>query len=126
MKQCPECRRIYDDETLKFCLDDGASLLYGPGDSDPATHIIGSAHVTSEDPTRTFRSGDIPSESIPSTIKAKSGSKAKLTMAAVGFAVLILAIAFLGYRYINSNRSGQIGSIAVMPFVNASGDANTE
>ena len=30
MKLCPECRRDYYDETLIFCLDDGARLLSGP------------------------------------------------------------------------------------------------
>jgi TolB-like protein/Flp pilus assembly protein TadD len=29
MKFCPECRREYDN-TMMFCLDDGAELLYGP------------------------------------------------------------------------------------------------
>lgn len=27
MKQCPQCRRLYDDETMNFCLDDGAGLV---------------------------------------------------------------------------------------------------
>src|SRR5688572_20549952 len=26
MKQCPECKRTYGDETLNFCLDDGSRL----------------------------------------------------------------------------------------------------
>jgi TolB-like protein/tetratricopeptide (TPR) repeat protein len=30
MKRCPECLRDYFDETLNFCLDDGAHLLAGP------------------------------------------------------------------------------------------------
>jgi TolB-like protein/Tfp pilus assembly protein PilF len=30
MKRCPECRRDYTDETLNFCLDDGARLVEGP------------------------------------------------------------------------------------------------
>src|SRR4051794_13222285 len=29
MKRCPECLRDYFDETLNFCLDDGAHLLAG-------------------------------------------------------------------------------------------------
>lgn len=33
MKRCPECLRDYYDETLLFCLDDGARLLTGPGSS---------------------------------------------------------------------------------------------
>jgi TolB-like protein/tetratricopeptide (TPR) repeat protein len=31
MKRCPQCRRDYYDESLLFCLDDGATLLSGPG-----------------------------------------------------------------------------------------------
>jgi len=30
MKRCPECLRNYTDETLNFCLDDGARLVDGP------------------------------------------------------------------------------------------------
>ena len=30
MKRCPECLRDYSDETLNFCLDDGARLVSGP------------------------------------------------------------------------------------------------
>src|SRR4051794_24461132 len=37
MKRCPECLRDYFDETLNFCLDDGARLVSGPftGQLDP-------------------------------------------------------------------------------------------
>jgi TolB-like protein len=37
MKRCPECLRNYFDETLNFCLDDGARLVSGPftGQLDP-------------------------------------------------------------------------------------------
>jgi len=39
MKRCPECGREYDN-TMMFCLDDGAELLYGPASMDePATAI---------------------------------------------------------------------------------------
>ena len=27
MKECPTCSRVYADESLRFCLDDGASLI---------------------------------------------------------------------------------------------------
>src|SRR5829696_1097956 len=52
MKRCPECMRDYTNETLNFCLDDGAALLDGPAVlsepgavatgalSEPATEII--------------------------------------------------------------------------------------
>ncbi len=33
MKRCPQCGREYDN-TMMFCLDDGAELLYGPRRAD--------------------------------------------------------------------------------------------
>ncbi len=40
MKRCPKCGREYDN-TMMFCLDDGAELLYGPAsDSEAATAIL--------------------------------------------------------------------------------------
>ncbi|MBK6724503.1 MAG: hypothetical protein IPG58_14910 [Acidobacteria bacterium] len=40
MKQCPECGREYDN-TMLFCLDDGAELLYGPARSEPGAIATG-------------------------------------------------------------------------------------
>lgn len=37
MKRCPECRRDYLDDTLRFCLDDGSELLEGPSSFDTPT-----------------------------------------------------------------------------------------
>lgn len=39
MKRCPECRRDFYDDTLTFCLDDGARLVEGPASEEPATAI---------------------------------------------------------------------------------------
>ena len=41
MKRCPECLRDYFDETLNFCLDDGARLVSGPftGQLDPTVML---------------------------------------------------------------------------------------
>ena len=40
MKRCPECRRDYYDDRLLYCLDDGTSLLDGPGDGESKTAIF--------------------------------------------------------------------------------------
>ncbi len=40
MKRCPECGREYDN-TMMFCLDDGAELLYGPARSESGTVATG-------------------------------------------------------------------------------------
>ena len=59
MKRCPECRRDYYDDTLRYCLDDGNALLEGPASVyEPATAILPGFGVrplggsSSESPTR--------------------------------------------------------------------------
>ena len=44
MKQCPQCDRNYDDDTLRFCLEDGALLkpLGAPAADPNATLVYGS------------------------------------------------------------------------------------
>ena len=50
MKRCPECGRDYNDETLNFCLDDGAELLFGPKSFDePQTAILSDPDASADD-----------------------------------------------------------------------------
>ncbi len=127
MKRCPECRRDYYDDSLAFCLEDGAALIQGsvPSPDEPATQII-SPHVTSEDPTRSFRSTDIPSGSIPAIQQTRGKPKTKTLLIASLAAIGMLAAGFFGYKFYSSTGSRQIESIAVMPFVNETGSAEVE
>jgi Tol biopolymer transport system component len=58
MKRCPECRKDYFDDSLLYCLDDGAQLLSGSGAVEPATAILSVDPVSNEDPT-----GQVPDDS---------------------------------------------------------------
>ena len=58
MKQCPECGREYDN-TMMFCLDDGAELLYGPAVSEPPASVGGQFD---EPQTAILHSTDVPGE----------------------------------------------------------------
>lgn len=40
MKRCPECGKDYLDDSLSYCLDDGARLVQGPVTNEPATAIF--------------------------------------------------------------------------------------
>src|SRR3981081_89822 len=55
MKRCPTCNRKYEDDTLKFCLEDGTALSDAARDANPpATEILPRAQPTlksSADPT---------------------------------------------------------------------------
>ncbi|HEU5132206.1 MAG TPA: hypothetical protein VFT26_08895, partial [Pyrinomonadaceae bacterium] len=52
MKRCPECMRDYYDDSLFYCLDDGASLLDGPATFNAAkTEAYNSPMRIGEEPT---------------------------------------------------------------------------
>jgi len=120
MKRCPECKRAYKDDSFDYCLDDGATLVYGPGNSDPtATAILDM--LPSEAPT-SLKTADDPSET------GGGRSSRKLSFLA-GFVILALAATFITYRSfsggstIRTNLSDgfmaasqpQIRSLAVLP-----------
>lgn len=46
MKICPKCNKTYADESLNFCLDDGAVLKQAGGDSLPETVMMSSPPPT--------------------------------------------------------------------------------
>ncbi|HVQ56102.1 MAG TPA: tetratricopeptide repeat protein [Pyrinomonadaceae bacterium] len=130
MKRCPECRRDYYDGTLLYCLDDGAPLLEGPASADdPATAILSepgavpTGSLPSEAPTRTLDPYSDPAGSV----QIPSQASARNTVIAVGIgAVLVATLGIGAYLYYNRGSSKQIESIAVMPFVNESGNPDVE
>jgi len=135
MKRCPECRRDYTDETLNFCLDDGARLLDGPASMDePATAILSESPVFagglygSESATRAQIHSTGQTAILPTgasiTSKAK-GFDRRLILAPLALAIIVLGGSF-GYRYYKTASGGPINSIAVLPFENRSGSGDTE
>lgn len=139
MKRCPECRRDYYDDTLVFCLDDGAVLLEGPATDESKTVLFGAnftdepqtailTNSPSEAPTK-HKIGDIEKTAVLPTSKAEkaidnaSQSPKKIWLVAALAAVLAIG-GFFGYKYLTPTK--QISSIAVLPFTNESGNADVE
>ena len=106
MKRCPECRRDYFDETLVFCLDDGAQLVDGPG-----------ADLPSESPTRVLPTTDA---------KSADASRRNSIIAGIIGVSIVTALGIGSYLYYGRGASKQIDSIAVMPFVNESGNPDVD
>ena len=151
MKRCPECGREYDN-TMMFCLDDGAELLYGPARSEPGAAATG--FPADEPQTAVLPSMAVPGEALTraqinttqqtailgtgaeaesreslgglSERQSLSAHRAAKPVAALVVAVLVLVGGFLGYRYFSAASSKQINSIAVLPFENRSGSSDTE
>src|SRR5688572_7973769 len=136
MKRCPECRRDYYDDTLSFCLADGAELVYGLADDEAATAILAESRSAAE-----FRDGDETRRQIH-TAASEAGRGGNLgddverrsffgqpgtkPLVALVLSVIILVAGFYGYRYFSTTGSKQVDSIAVMPFVNEGGEADLE
>lgn len=120
MKTCPKCSRTYPDETLNFCLDDGEWLTDISEADESATAIL-SGELPNQPATRTLEPTPASGLSIE-----KIETKARSIMVAAVVFVLVSALAIGGYLYYGRGVSKQIESIAVMPFVNESGNPDVE
>src|SRR5690349_14163397 len=126
MKRCPECGRNYNDDSMSFCLDDGAELLFGPAQHEPATAILGAYGVppsgggaddnatqllvrttTGEDPRSAIRH---PQSGGPAEGGTPNAFDRRLLLAPIALVVIVLG-GFFGYKYLSLTTT-QINSIA--------------
>src|SRR5688572_26790916 len=144
MKRCPQCNRIETDETLKFCRVDGATLVNESSGlaGEAGTAPLGTSHDASEVHTSilphntqanvnrvTGPTTTLPQVSTGSTHELSKPRPRKALLIAIA-AVVILGIGIIGVsvakRFSASKSGPAIESIAVLPFVNKSGDTNSE
>ena len=120
MKRCPECKRDYFDDTLLYCLDDGAHLLEGPATSARITEVLPSSDTPGEAVTAILPGG---THGLTTALdRGRSISRLRGTIILLSI-LLIAVIGLFTYRYyFDPNK--QIASIAVLPFVNESGNAD--
>jgi TolB-like protein/cytochrome c-type biogenesis protein CcmH/NrfG len=139
MKRCPQCNRLESDDALAFCRVDGATLISESGSvgDEAGTARFGSGAVSSEGetsilPNQTNRTtGPTTVLSTPTSSTAESLTKTKPRRTKIIIVVILTAaVAAVTAIVVNSFRSRSsaksIDSIAVMPFVNASGNAELD
>jgi len=136
MKRCPSCHRVYSDETLNFCLDDGARLTgYEIGEKEQATAILPTSmapgHAASnveEGPTRIFGrpvdGADSSSEKGRNNLAAIARGRTPYLLLSFGVLVLSAALAF--FWFTPFREKSLIKSIAVLPLANDSSGADVE
>ena len=141
MKRCPQCNRVEADDTLVFCRSDGAALIDASGSlsGDLNTAKFGSGPVLSEIDTsllpqtsttpeiirNTGPTTALPAAQFPGTTRDLTKPKRRrFVLATIGIALVVIVA--LGYFYWSRSRTTAIQSIAVMPFVNASGNADLD
>lgn len=128
MKRCPECRRDYYDDSLVYCLEDGSPLIQGsvPSPDEPQTAILHETVAPNQAATRaqmhtTGQTAVLPTGTADVAGRRHFDRRILLAPAAL---ILIVLGGLSGYRYFSAG--AQIGSIAVMPFVNETGNADVE
>jgi TolB-like protein/Tfp pilus assembly protein PilF len=141
MKRCPQCNRVETDDALVFCRADGTALVSDSGliNGDAGTMKLGSGAVSREIETSilphtptapginrpTAPTTVLPTTQTPSTTQELSKPRRRGFLIAP-LALVVIVIAVAGYFYLSRNHKTAIESIAVMPFVNESGNADVE
>src|SRR4029453_16207028 len=146
MKRCPQCNRVEADDTFGFCRVDGTTLLRDSGSvgvgaktikfegtADPGeihTSLLpnantGNALIRATAPTATLPATEEISE--PPRVVSKSSWRLRIAMLLGLLLIGILSIYLYSRRTeTKTNASPQIESVAVMPFLNASGNSDAE
>jgi TolB-like protein/Tfp pilus assembly protein PilF len=140
MKRCPQCNRFENDDTLVFCRADGTALMSDSAtvDAEAGTVKLSSAPVSSKIETSvlpltsttpeinrpTGPTAALPAQAPGATHELGKPKRPGFVIASIALAVVVIAIA--GYFYLSRNYKPTIESIAVMPFVNESGNADVE
>ncbi|HJZ80857.1 MAG TPA: hypothetical protein VKD91_10945 [Pyrinomonadaceae bacterium] len=139
MKRCPTCNRAESDEALKFCRVDGTALVADSGSvsADAGTVTFGSAesseiatsilpHLTESNINRaTAPTTVLPPQSAGSPTQKFAKSNRAKPLLAIG-AVLMIVSVVGGFFYLRGKRERTIESVAVLPFENRSGSADSE
>jgi hypothetical protein len=94
MKRCPTCGRRYDDDTLNFCLEDGANLSFG---QDSESTLISPSPTVSITPR--------PTVSLNAAQQAPSSPLRWILFAAIIVAVIILGGGIVGALIYNATKS---------------------
>lgn len=140
MKRCPQCNRGETDEALLFCRVDGTPLVRASDavGEDEGTISFDSSPPPGETKTRILPTGDTHTRATaPTTVlerlrssrdmREPSKPKARRAVWVALATVILIALAASTYFYLSRRGAGAAkSSIAVLPFQNAGGSADTE
>ncbi|HMQ02590.1 MAG TPA: hypothetical protein PKD26_01565 [Pyrinomonadaceae bacterium] len=110
MKRCPECRKVYLDDSLLYCLDDGTPLVQGTvsgsaATDESATAILSGDRVSGESLTKHLQADGTPSGSRSVTFSLPAFLAGPRLPWVVAGALALVAMAF-AYGYFNRSSSG--------------------
>src|SRR6476646_2966052 len=112
MKRCPECRKDYFDDSLMYCLDDGAQLVPGSVGDEPATAILSGDPMSNDDLTKQISAGTTTSSTNSVTFRVPAFlSNEKLPWIAAILMALIASV--FAYAYFDHRTDHQLQAIRV-------------
>src|SRR6266567_1320727 len=143
MKLCPKCNRVETDDALVFCRADGTALVSdsSPPSSEAGTAKLGTTSAATEIQTSVLphtTDAAISRSTAPTTVlhaqpMVTSGALAKPKRRKIATAIVVIVTAIVAATsaifvdsYLSRKHAKSIESIAVMPFVNESGNADVE
>jgi hypothetical protein len=141
VKRCPQCNRVEPDDSLAFCRTDGSPLAI---DTDAVSEVETSllpnitfdegrsrstgptTVLSAPDAHPTTRALNKADDASPSDQARKHVASTRNSLIAGAVDILLVTVLGVG-SYLKYGRLGQpINSIAVMPFVNESGNTDVE
>src|SRR5262245_45332194 len=141
MKRCPQCNRVETDEALKFCRVDGTTLI---GESSGFADETGSAQpgadagevhtsILPQNTQANVHRVTGPTTTLPTAYAPPTGTLSKsslrnllIAIAIVVVVALVIAGFFISKKFSAARPEHGIESVAVLPFENASGNADSE
>jgi len=143
VKRCPKCNRVETDHALVFCRVDGATLVSSSAElgGEPGTAKLGAPSGPTEIETSILpqltnagvNRGTGPTTLLATTtpvatdVLAKSKRRRTVLIVTVIAAAMATTVSiFVVSSYLSRRPKRSIESIAVLPFVNKSGDVNSE
>src|SRR5215470_7451337 len=135
MKRCPQCNRIENNQALKYCRVDGATLVSEssslggeagsaqPGSDASEVHTSILPHRTDANINRgTAPTTVLPAKQAASTTGQLVKPKRRKALIVVSLASVVVITLTIGDSFFfTRNRTATIESIAVLPFENRSG-----
>jgi len=98
MKRCPECRKDYVDDSLLYCLDDGAALVQGSVVTESETAVLSSVSFDGGEPTALLSGPAVTDEEVRSVTRGRLAT-ARLPWFVTGLVTLglIAALVFIAF-----------------------------
>ena len=125
MKNCPTCKRNFDDETLNFCLEDGSILTslvdevetrlsFRPLENDSIVTKISNYNPKSTNPTQVLPTQQplkIQTEYFQNQTKSKTNSK--LWLVGAGIFVCVISVGLVAFMiFINTMKTSDSNVLA--------------